>query len=246
MPSIFLSHSSIDKPMVRKLAMDIESWGITVWLDEWKINPGDQIIQLVEKGIEESDFVAIWITENSIRSSWVEKEWRSKLHEEISSKKTSVIPLLHQSVKIPTFLADKKYADFRKNYIEGLQELSRSLSCHREFLESMICIFQGDWIGKSPGPVQVHFTIQGDDVSGSYNWLPLSKGILVGKIKDGKIVCRWFNAGDGCAIFHYEGNEIHGTWWSTGFGPTYFELLNGTTTDPIPQVNTFSLKKSAI
>jgi TIR domain len=227
MTRIFLSHSSTDKPMVRKLAGDLLSWGIDVWLDEWKINPGDSIIQLVQRGVEESDFVGIWLTTNSIKSSWVEREWRTKLFQEIGLDRVSVIPLLYESVKLPLFLAEKKYADFRKNYIDGLFDLSKSINCHLEFQESMILNLQGDWVGKSPGPIKMHFTIQGNDVNGSYEWLPLRTGILIGKIKDGRILCRWFNAGDGCAIFQQEGNHISGIWWSTGFGPSYFELLRG-------------------
>ena len=34
MPSLFLSHSSIDKPLVEKLAQDLVRVGINVWFDK--------------------------------------------------------------------------------------------------------------------------------------------------------------------------------------------------------------------
>ncbi|MFW5667325.1 MAG: toll/interleukin-1 receptor domain-containing protein, partial [Coleofasciculus sp.] len=40
----FISHSSIDKPFVERLATDLRSReGIDAWLDKWEILPGDRI-----------------------------------------------------------------------------------------------------------------------------------------------------------------------------------------------------------
>lgn len=45
MPSIFLSHSSGDKPMVRKIADGLRQQGIRVWIDEAEIHIGESLIQ---------------------------------------------------------------------------------------------------------------------------------------------------------------------------------------------------------
>jgi len=34
MPSIFLSHTSVDKPFVEKLAYDLRRIGVNVWFDK--------------------------------------------------------------------------------------------------------------------------------------------------------------------------------------------------------------------
>ncbi|MFW5667412.1 MAG: toll/interleukin-1 receptor domain-containing protein, partial [Coleofasciculus sp.] len=40
----FISHSSIDKPFVERLATDLRtSEAIDAWLDKWEILPGDRI-----------------------------------------------------------------------------------------------------------------------------------------------------------------------------------------------------------
>jgi hypothetical protein len=42
MTSIFLSHASIDKPFVEKLAHDLKRLGINVWFDKWELKIGGQ------------------------------------------------------------------------------------------------------------------------------------------------------------------------------------------------------------
>lgn len=44
MPTIFLSHTSIDKPFVEKLARDLMRLGINVWYDKYEIKVGESIL----------------------------------------------------------------------------------------------------------------------------------------------------------------------------------------------------------
>jgi hypothetical protein len=120
---MFLSHSSKDKDQVRRLALDLQEAGVAVWLDEWEILVGDSITQKLQVGLDECSYLAIWLTEHSVKSKWVEKEWQSKFHQEITSGAVTVLPLLSETCEIPVFLRDKKYADFRENYRGGLHEL---------------------------------------------------------------------------------------------------------------------------
>ncbi len=123
---IFLSHSSVDKNSVRRLAADLRAHGIDVWLDEYEIRLGDVIVQKLQDGIEHCDFVAVWLTKKAIRSNWVQREWCTKFHDEIESGSTMVLPLLAEDCDIPAFLRGKRYADFRSDYHTGLRELLAS------------------------------------------------------------------------------------------------------------------------
>jgi hypothetical protein len=49
---VFLSHNSLDKPRVRKLAERLKKSGLRVWFDEWVIQPGDDIFLAIEDGLE--------------------------------------------------------------------------------------------------------------------------------------------------------------------------------------------------
>jgi hypothetical protein len=49
---IFLSHTSEDKPFVRRLKESLENHGVTkVWLDEAEIQIGDSLIQKIDEGL---------------------------------------------------------------------------------------------------------------------------------------------------------------------------------------------------
>ena len=56
MPSIFLSHASVDKPFVEKLAKDLKRIGVNVWFDNWSIKIGESITWQVEEGIRENEY----------------------------------------------------------------------------------------------------------------------------------------------------------------------------------------------
>ncbi len=123
MTKIFLSYSSKDKVEVCKLAEKLRISGIDVWLDEWEIFVGDSITQKIESGIRDSEFMGIWITKSAVESEWVQKEWRSKFHEEISAEKPRILPLLAEDIEIPPLLRDKLSADFREDFNRGLDQL---------------------------------------------------------------------------------------------------------------------------
>lgn len=127
MVRIFLSHSSKDKVEVRKLAGQLKSRGIDVWIDEEKINVGDSISKKIQQGLRDSDYLCIWITEKAMQSGWVEKEWLPKIKQEIDENRTVVLPLLAEPCKLPAFLDDKKYADFRESFSHGLNDLFQAI-----------------------------------------------------------------------------------------------------------------------
>ncbi len=130
MASIFLSHCNVDKLLARKIAQDLKAYDFGVWLDEWEIVVGDSITQKINKGLDESEFVAVLLTDESVKSGWVEKEWQSKVGEEAESKRTLVLPLKGNECKIPPLLRDKKYADFETDYSVGIKDLIRAIRKH--------------------------------------------------------------------------------------------------------------------
>jgi len=123
MPRIFLSHSSHDKPTAQRIAVDLQVAGIDVWFDEWEIKVGHSITQKIQSGISGSDYVVVLLTEHSVQSGWVEKEWQSRIGIEARDGGVHVLPVLVDNCEIPILLVDKKYADLRNGYAEGIQEL---------------------------------------------------------------------------------------------------------------------------
>ena len=137
MGSVFLSHSSKDKDFVRKLAADLRRNGHYAWVDEAEIKLGDSLIEKIEEGIENTDYLGVILSSHSIASKWVTREVRIALTQEIYGKRLKVFPILLEKVKIPAFLLDKKYADFtsEENYKNSLQLIVERLATPPDDIE---------------------------------------------------------------------------------------------------------------
>lgn len=115
-PRLFLSHSSLDKEFVEEAIPVLRDqmsllFPHTVWYDKWDIKAGQDIHQEVEKGVDDSDIVLIFLSKNSLESGWVDREWRLKHLKEIELGYVSVIAVLIDDTKfsqMPKFLAAKK------------------------------------------------------------------------------------------------------------------------------------------
>jgi TIR domain len=125
---VFICHASEDKPFVRVLARDLKAHGVPVWFDEWVLQVGDSLTEKIQEGIQRSGWLLVILSKSSVRSRWVRRELSSGLALELEKKGVYVLPVLKESCKIPLFLKDKLYADFRKPYRDGLELLLRRLA----------------------------------------------------------------------------------------------------------------------
>jgi len=133
MPKVFISYSSKDKAIARRLASDLQMEKIDVWLDEHKILVGDSIHRSVGKGISDCDYLIMLISNDALKSNWVSDEVNAALTKEKKMGKVVVLPAEIDKVSvedIPPLLRDKKRAILHDKYDTGLQEL---LSAIRAF-----------------------------------------------------------------------------------------------------------------
>lgn len=121
--NVFISHSSKDQVFSRWLAVDLKAAGHSPWLDEWEILAGQSIPTKVGAGLFHSDFVIVVLSQDSISSRWVENEWQAKYVHEVNSGLVCVIPALVTDCEVPALLKAKKYADFRRSYNNGLEDV---------------------------------------------------------------------------------------------------------------------------
>ncbi len=136
MASVFLSHSSKDKPLARRIVKDLKIENINVWFDESEIVVGDSIIKGIQDGLKEADFVAVLLTDHAVNSAWVEKEWYPQIGVEATTRNVVILPLKAGSCSIPLLLRDKKYADLEKNYSEGIREVVTAVTQHTAWRET--------------------------------------------------------------------------------------------------------------
>src|SRR6185295_18213445 len=123
MSSIFISHNYQDRPFAKKLANDLGKFGIRVWLDEAEIKIGDSLIEKIQTGIDEMEFLGVILSNNSIKSEWVKREVEMAMNHEIKRKRVKVLPILIERCPLPGFLEGKLYADFTLTSNYGEQVL---------------------------------------------------------------------------------------------------------------------------
>jgi hypothetical protein len=126
---VFISYSSKDYNFAVKLSVDLSNAGHSPWLDEFKILVGQSIPQEISVGLQDCDFVFVLLSNNSVKSHWVEREWQSKYWNEIETGKIKVIPVLVEKCEIPELLKTKKYTDFTgNNYSRALTNVLLALN----------------------------------------------------------------------------------------------------------------------
>ncbi|MBQ8163485.1 MAG: toll/interleukin-1 receptor domain-containing protein [Clostridia bacterium] len=66
--SIFISHAGQDLHIARALATNLIDDGFSVFLDDWSIDFGENIISRISEAIEESHSLIMLISEDYLRS----------------------------------------------------------------------------------------------------------------------------------------------------------------------------------
>lgn len=127
---IFLSHTSADKPFVRKLKKALNKRGVAdVWIDEAEIIVGDSLIDKIQEGLTKTKFFGVVLSPRSVQSNWVRKELEAAMSREMESGSLVVLPLLYEECDLPPFLKGRLYADFTspKKFSQSLEKLLRRL-----------------------------------------------------------------------------------------------------------------------
>lgn len=119
---IFICHSHQDKEFVDRLAVQLTRQKARVWLDRWELKVGDSIVEKIQSAIKAASALIVVLSKASVASQWCQKELNAGLIRELEERRVVVLPLLLEDCEIPMFLRDKKYADFRSNFDEGLRD----------------------------------------------------------------------------------------------------------------------------
>ena len=134
-PLVFISYSSKNVAMARRLATDLQSEQMDVWLDEKKILVGDSIHQKIEEGISNCDYLILLVSQESMQSNWVQDEINVARMREKNQRQTILLPTILRGVDtscLPALLSDKKFTKFAPKYEDGLRELIEAIRGHED------------------------------------------------------------------------------------------------------------------
>lgn len=125
---VFISYSSKDKIFASRLAADLQSQKLNVWIDSMELLPGDSLFKKVQFGIDQSYYFIVVLSPDSVSSNWCKKELNQAFSIEMDRDSVFVIPLLYRSCDIPGFLREKLYVNFVSgSYEEGINKILNRL-----------------------------------------------------------------------------------------------------------------------
>jgi hypothetical protein len=125
---IFISYSHQDKPSVDLIANCLVEAGHEIWVDQFKLKPGDNISRKIQEGIAFAEVFIVVVSANSLSSKWVLQEFSALALSELSKRESKIIPILLDDSAVPSYLSNYLYLDLSRDLAMGLNSLVRSLA----------------------------------------------------------------------------------------------------------------------
>lgn len=97
---VFLSHATLDKPVVEELAHILRRRGFEPWLDIWNLIPGEPWQEAIERALEDCATCAVFIGPSGT-GPWQNEEMRAAINLRVSdpSRQYRVIPADYPGVR---------------------------------------------------------------------------------------------------------------------------------------------------
>jgi hypothetical protein len=131
-PDLFLCHNAADKPWVKELGARLEAESIDgmehgrrirVFLDEWDIEKGENIVSRLGDELASGAFVAVVMSPEFFASDWTRFEWTDVVARDPANKGGQLLPVRRrdsshdgkQRLKLPPPFNALNYFDFRSD-----------------------------------------------------------------------------------------------------------------------------------
>jgi hypothetical protein len=123
---VFISHTSADKPFVRRLAARLKKEGFDYWLDEHDLIAGDPLPATIAKALQAAKVILIVISKASVASNWLRYELNVATARMIKGE-CRVIPIVTDETPLPAEVTALLYADCRKGLASGMPSILTAL-----------------------------------------------------------------------------------------------------------------------
>ena len=131
MPKVFLSYTSDDIELARRIAESLTAAGIDTWWDKWCIYPGDSLRQKIDEGLTDRTHFLVLLTPQSIDKPWVKAEMDAAFVQKVEDQckflpvrhdlSISALPPLLRGLDSPTVTTDEEL----KQLINDIYGVSR-------------------------------------------------------------------------------------------------------------------------
>ena len=116
---VYISYSRKDRVFVEKLVSDLNTKGISTWVDVHQIKPGEMWQERIKEGIENASMFILVLSENYLSSNWLSIELAFA-----TSKKIIPIKISDLDVNsVPSVIGNIQWIDFVEDYSIGFDKL---------------------------------------------------------------------------------------------------------------------------
>jgi len=147
-PQIFLCHASNDKARVRRLYRRLREAGLTPWLDEEDILPGQDWDYEIRNAIRHSDYFLACLSKNSVdKRGYFQKEIKMALDvlDEMPEGQVYLIPARLDDCEVPSRLRVSQWIDLFEISTRGLSRLLMTIaSRHPEVARRLSVLTQAE------------------------------------------------------------------------------------------------------
>ena len=123
---VFVSYNRSDAVPVREIVQQLKTRGILPWLDEERLRPGVPWQKAIDRDLKKIRTVAVFVGKSGV-GPWQDAEQEAVLNQFIRGRKTAIIPVIlagaNRRPKLPLFLQNMTWVDFRKSDPDPLQQL---------------------------------------------------------------------------------------------------------------------------
>lgn len=102
---VFLRYHSSDRDVVRSIAQLLQRKGLKVWFDEWAIQPGDNIADRIEEGLQACHTLLLFLSPAAVQSEWISLERSTISFRDSRSHGRHFIPILLKPCTVPDALS---------------------------------------------------------------------------------------------------------------------------------------------
>lgn len=127
MPRVFLSYSRSDKEIVDRISRDLSRYGVDFWMDRQNLIAGQEWLPQIRQAISDAEFMIVFLSAASLRSDAIRIEFAKALEMQSKVMGSRLIPALLEKVSLPAPFEKVQYVDFTESYLEGLQQLLRTM-----------------------------------------------------------------------------------------------------------------------
>lgn len=129
---IFFSYATADRDKAQEILDVLRHKEIDARLDAYELEAGDSIFSTIESAVSASDFLVVLLSNNSVKSDWIENELGATLASDLTTRDITVLPVLIEDCEIPPSLASYQLFDLRTNFDRGIVRLAEQIGSAKE------------------------------------------------------------------------------------------------------------------